>query len=151
MQLLFGRLNQFKTRPRQIVNPNEFEEFKLWLKLEEAANQFSSFDQTIPLTYYPEIPPEHGGICLYPHRYRENEISEIPIFEAAATVLPRPNQALWSFSAIWSGWLWGNQSAQNIKSALSRQRYDWFWLTNALRKILTNPVKIFPGLVSPRN
>ncbi len=136
--------NQFKTRPRQIVTPNEFVEFNLWLKMEEAANQFHSFNQTIPLTFYPEIPPEGGGICLYPHRYRENEINQSPNFEAAATTLPRPNQALWSFSAIWSGWLWGNQSAQHIKSALSRQRYDWFWLTNALRKIFNQSSQNIP-------
>ncbi|MAT43404.1 MAG: hypothetical protein CL609_13790 [Anaerolineaceae bacterium] len=138
--------NQFKTRPRQIVTPNEFEEFNLWLKMEEAANQFSLFTDKIPLTFYPEFPPASGGICLYPHRYRENEIDQRPSFDVTATVLPRPNQALWSFSAIWSGWLWGNQSAHQIKSALSRQRYDWFWLTNALKKIFNQSSQNIPWL-----
>lgn len=129
--------NQFNTRPRQIVTPNEFLEVNLWEIMEKTAHVMSRLKTQVSFVQYPESPPTDGGICLYANRYREHEIENLPDFQAVATVLPRPNQALWSLSSIWSGWLWGNQSALQIKSALTRQRYDWYWLTNALKMIFS--------------
>ncbi len=52
-------------------------------------------------------------------------------------VLPRPNQAFWTLSAIWSGWLWGAKAVIPFKAALIRQRYDWQWYADALLPIIT--------------
>ncbi len=47
-------------------------------------------------------------------------------------MLPRQNQAFWTLSALWSGWLWGSQSVGPFKSVLRRRRYDWAWYTAGL-------------------
>ena len=52
--------------------------------------------------------------------------------EAALAALPRPNQAYWTLSALWAGWLWGIEAAAPFKSVLRRRRYDWGWHTAAL-------------------
>jgi hypothetical protein len=54
---------------------------------------------------------------------------------AVLTTIPRPNQAFWSLSAIWAGWLWGAESIHTFKQVLRRQRYDWSWHTSALHII----------------
>jgi hypothetical protein len=52
------------------------------------------------------------------------------------TVLPRPNQAFWTLSALWAAWLWGRGAAAPIKVALRRRRYDWAWHAAALRTVM---------------
>jgi hypothetical protein len=51
---------------------------------------------------------------------------------AAVTAIPRPNQAFWTLSALWAGWLWGKEAAAPFKSVLRRRRYDWEWHAEAL-------------------
>jgi hypothetical protein len=58
-------------------------------------------------------------------------LADIPI-GAVVTALPRPNQAFWTLSALWAGWLWGREAAAPFKSVLRRRRYDWGWHTTAL-------------------
>jgi hypothetical protein len=53
-------------------------------------------------------------------------------FAAVIAALPRPNQAFWTLSALWAGWLWGREAAEPFKSALRRRRYDWGWTATAL-------------------
>jgi hypothetical protein len=57
---------------------------------------------------------------------------------AVVTVLPRPNQAFWTLSALWTGWLWGREAAAPFKSVLHRRRYDWNWHAAALYATLKN-------------
>jgi hypothetical protein len=47
--------------------------------------------------------------------------------------IPRPNQAYWTLSALWSAWLWGRPSTSALRSVLRRRRYDWSWHEKALR------------------
>ena len=56
---------------------------------------------------------------------------------AMITAIPRPNQAFWTLSALWTGWIWGQSAVDPIRQVLARQRYDWNWHTNALRAIFT--------------
>jgi len=52
--------------------------------------------------------------------------------------MPRPNQAFWTLSALWAGWLGGRASAASFKSALHRRRYDWNWHAAALYAAFKN-------------
>ena len=52
--------------------------------------------------------------------------------------IPRPNQAFWTLSALWSGWLWGREAAGPFKGVLRRRRYDWQWHAEALRALFGN-------------
>ncbi|MBE0685006.1 MAG: hypothetical protein IH585_03320, partial [Anaerolineaceae bacterium] len=134
-----------RNRPKQISVPAEFYEFNLWNILENAVSRIRIIDNSIPFTFYPDLPPESGGICFYPGRISSfKDIEKLPEFQVVATVLPRPNQALWTYNAVWSGWIWGHEAAQKLKGALERRRYDWIWHTQAIRTVFayTSNLKI---------
>jgi hypothetical protein len=132
-----------RNRPKQISIPAEFYEFNLWKILEEAASRIRIIDHPIPFSFYPELPPDSGGICFYPGRISSfKEIEKLPRFQVVATVLPRPNQALWTYNAVWSGWIWGHEAAQKLKGALERRRYDWIWHTQAIRTVFAYTSKL---------
>jgi hypothetical protein len=140
--MLWG-VTSSRNRPKQISIPAEFYEFNLWKILEEAVSRVRIIDRPIPFTFYPELPPESGGICFYPFRIGSfKDIEKLPPFQGVATVLPRPNQALWTYNAVWSGWIWGYEAAQKLKGALERRRYDWIWHTQAIRTVFTFTSKL---------
>lgn len=132
-------------RPRQLNISPHFQEKNLWLALENAIEAWSARrdelgqdDCTIPVTIWPELPPESGGICLFEGRlkdlaaqFRETPARQLDI-QAVLTALPRPNQAFWTLSALWAGWLWGHAASSMFKSVLRRRRYDWSWHSVAL-------------------
>jgi hypothetical protein len=83
---------------------------------------------------WPNKVPESGGICVYEGRLKDlaDEVKkEIPIAAVIGSV-PRPNQAFWTLSALWAGWLWGRAAVEPYKLALRRRRYDWAWNATAL-------------------
>ncbi len=132
-----------RNRPKQISIPAEFYEYNLWNIIEEAVSRIRIIDNPIPFTYYPELPPDSGGICFYPGRINSfKDIEKLPEFQGIATVLPRPNQALWTYNAVWSGWIWGYEAAQKLKGALERRRYDWIWHTQAIRTVFAYTSKL---------
>ncbi len=123
-----------RNRPRQLSNPPQFREKNLWTVMEAAIDDWCiPHSAPVPLTFWPEMPPASGGICVYQGRLRSllPLPNDVPL-KAAVTVVPRPNQAFWTLSAVWAGWLWGRQAVLPLKSALERRRYDWQWHTNAL-------------------
>lgn len=132
-----------RNRPKQISVPAEFYEFNLWKVLEEAVTRIRIIENAIPFTYFPVLPPDSGGICFYPGRINAiKDIDKLPKFRAVATVLPRPNQALWTYNAVWSGWIWGQDAARKLKGALERRRYDWIWHTQAIRTVFAYTSKL---------
>jgi hypothetical protein len=126
-----------RARPRQIYTPPQFREANLWQVIEDFVNQWHQTGEKIPLARWPDLPPEDGGICLFPGRLKTLVplLDDFPI-SAAMAVFPRTNQAYWTLSALWSGWLWGREAVQPIRSALERRRYDWQWHANALHNTL---------------
>ncbi|MFN3742797.1 MAG: hypothetical protein ACK4VW_09030 [Anaerolineales bacterium] len=126
-----------RPRPRQLVTPAQFREHNLWQALEKAPTQWSTHTRPVPCTEWPEMPPETGGLCLFRGRVRDlAQQADLPLFSAAITILPRPNQAFWTLSALWAGWLWGAEAVEPFKVVLARRRYDWAWNTEALRAAL---------------
>lgn len=122
-----------RSRPRQLSSPAQFRENNLWQALEEAIPIWSNQPAPLPFTRWPELPPGEGGICLFQGRLKAFLPFLSQIHPAAAiAVLPRPNQAFWTLSALWSGWLWGREAAIPLKSAFERRRYDWQWHAAAL-------------------
>ncbi len=136
-----------RPRPRQVFIPPAFRENNLWQALENSVAIWSSQNAPIPLTRYPELPPESGGICLYTGRMKTLLPLEVPLPLAGVfTVLPRPNQAFWTFSALWSGWIWGRDAILPLKGALERRRYDWQWHTAALHRVFYNCRQYLPQI-----
>jgi hypothetical protein len=135
-----------RPRPKQLTFPSVFRENNVWLALEAGVKAWASEEPPVPHTLWPEEPPETGGLCIYEGRFRElaPELSEIPI-EVVAGAIPRPNQAFWTLSALWAGWLWGREAVGPFKSALRRRRYDWQWHAEALKALFTS----LAGVVAP--
>ncbi len=123
-----------RPRPKQLSTPNQFREHNVWMMLEHGSSLFSKSGANVPYEAWPKRLPESGGICIYEGRLRDlaREVrKEIPI-AAVIGSLPRPNQAFWTFSALWTGWLWGKEAVEPYKNALRRRRYDWAWSATAL-------------------
>ncbi len=127
-----------RSRPRQLVIPPVFRENNLWLALEAAHETWKLPGSPVPVMRWPDLPPEDGGICIFPGRLKSLlPLPETIHLQAVVAVIPRPNQALWTLSALWSGWLWGRDAVVPLRSALGRQRYDWHWHANALYSVFS--------------
>ncbi len=136
-----------RSRPRQLMIPSHYRENNVWLALEGAIDAWTAAypaqEIHLAVTAWPQQPPESGGICIFEGRLKEladtwnvpNESEKQPDkiqFQGVIAVLPRPNQAYWTLSALWSGWLWGREAAADFKIVLRRRRYDWNWHSTAL-------------------
>ncbi len=142
--LVFDRANTLwpypkkRQRPRQLTIPPQFCEHNLWKALEAAVQLWASPAAPVPLTRWPDHPPDSGGICVFEGRFKElaGKLAGIDL-EAVVTAFPRPNQAFWTLSALWAGWLWGPEAVEHFKSVLRRRRYDWNWHTTAMQSVLS--------------
>ncbi len=130
-----------RERPRQLKSSPFYIEKNIWLALEESIDHWSVPEQAVQnlnLTEWPDLPPETGGICLFPGPVRQlaeqlNRMQgENYTINGILAALPRPNQAYWTLSALWAGWLWGQEATAVFKSVLRRRRYDWQWHSAAL-------------------
>ncbi len=133
-----------RERRRSLNMPRVYREKNIWCALEEGINLWCDGGNTNPgrvisLSIWPELPTTAGGICIYEGRFSTlaGSLKEIDI-RAVCSALPRPNQAFWTLSALWAGWLWGRESVGAFKSVLHRQRYDWGWHTSALASVFKN-------------
>ena len=119
--------------------PPRYLEKNIWRALEQAVEVWKAETAPVPLSIWPALPPESGGICLFegPLRDLAPHLQEVTP-QAVVTALPRPNQAFWTLSALWAGWLWGREAVGPFKSVLRRQRYDWNWHAAALYAALKN-------------
>ncbi len=121
-----------RSRPKSLVSPSQFREDNLWLEIVNSHRIWTSNNSPVELTIWPAL-PSSPGICIFPGRLKD--LGKLPPekdIRAVLAVIPRPNQAFWTLSAIWSGWLWGRDSVTPLKSAIERRRYDWKWHTYAL-------------------
>lgn len=136
-----------KDRRRSLTIPRHYRENNIWDSLEEGIGKWSQKNKlteafNLPITVWPETPPTTGGICIYEGRFVNliDSVRDLNI-KSVCTAIPRPNQAFWTLSALWAGWLWGREAVGAFKSVLHRQRYDWAWHTTALSSVfkpLTN-------------
>ena len=135
-----------RRRPKQLNVPGQFREHNLWMQLEGGIHQWTETASGVVIEPWPQTLPESGGICIYEGRLRDlaEEVGKkIPI-KAVVSSLPRPNQAFWTLSALWAGWLWGPEAVEPYKPALRRRRYDWAWNATASNATLTHLSGLLP-------
>lgn len=145
-----------RPRPKQLIVPGQFVEHNLWQILEDGIDLWTNYAQATPLTRFPEL-PEKSGICLFEGRLKKLAKAEkAPKFDAAITTVPRPNQAFWTLSALWAGWLWEREAAEHFKVGLRRQRYEWGWYATGLQaacrhlgELLLEKTPVFALLAEP--
>ena len=135
-----------RRRPKQLNVPGQFHEHNIWMQLERGISLWTETASSVPFEAWPRKIPESGGICIYEGRLKDlaQEVKkEIPI-AAVIGSLPRPNQAFWTLSALWAGWLWGREAVEPYKLALRRRRYDWAWNATALNAAFTHLFDLLP-------
>lgn len=136
-----------RPRPKQLSTPPQYLEKNLWLSLEEAVGLWAETRYPLLCARWPKVQevPESGGLLLYEGRIRDlaAAVKEIPL-QAVIGALPRPNQAFWTLSALWAGWLWGREAAEPFKLVLRRRRYDWGWQASALHAALQHVSGLLP-------
>lgn len=125
-----------RDRPRQLVVPSVYQENNLWKAMERAIPTWQVLSAPIPVHDWGDYSEPASGIYLFEGRLKTlDPAPETGFFSAVLNTIPRPNQAFWTLSTLWTGWIWGKDAAAPIRQVLSRQRYDWNWHTNALRGI----------------
>ena len=79
-----------RSRPRQLIQPSEFRENNLWLALENAIDQWQASGPAVPVTIWPRLPADQGGICLFHGRLKDLSagLREIPIQAVLAISAP---------------------------------------------------------------
>ncbi len=135
-----------RPRPKQLNIPNQFREHNLWIQLERGLSLWTETGSPVVVEAWPKKIPESGGVCIYEGRLKElaHEVKkEIPI-AAVIGAIPRPNQAFWTLSALWAGWLWGRDAVEPYKVALRRRRYDWAWNATALHAAFAHMFELLP-------
>ncbi len=127
-----------RERPRQLTVPPVYQEKNLWKAMEDAIQTWQVLADPIPMEPWTGTPPDHPALVLFEGRLKElDPMPEAGKVPAMITAIPRPNQAFWTLSALWTGWIWGQSAVDPIRQVLARQRYDWNWHTNALRAIFS--------------
>jgi hypothetical protein len=135
-----------RPRPKQLSTPVQFREHNVWMMLEHGLSLWTETGSTVPCEAWPKKIPESGGILIYEGRLRDLAHvvkKEIPITAVIGSV-PRPNQAFWTLSALWAGWLWGREAVEPYKVALRRRRYDWAWNATALHSAFNHLSDLLP-------
>ena len=135
-----------RSRPKLLNIPNQFREHNVWTMLERGITLWTETASNVAYEAWPKKIPDSGGICIYEGRLKDlaHEVKkEIPI-SAVITALPRPNQAFWTLSALWAGWLWGREAVEPYKIALRRRRYDWAWNATALHAAFAHLFDLLP-------
>jgi hypothetical protein len=137
-----------RPRPKQLYTPPQFQEGNIWLALEEAIAVWAGSGEPVPCLRWTERGkklPESGGIVLYEGRIKDlSEVVKDAPIQAVIGAIPRLNQAFWTLSALWAGWLWGLEAAEPFKVALRRRRYDWGWQATALHVALHHVFDLLP-------
>jgi hypothetical protein len=136
-----------RPRPKQLSTPSQFREHNVWMMLEHGLSLWAETSSRVPCEAWPKKIPESGGICIYEGRLKDLAHvvkKEIPISAVIGSV-PRPNQAFWTLSALWAGWLWGKEAVEPYKVALRRRRYDWAWNATALHSAFNHLNDLLPA------
>lgn len=127
-------------RPQQLTTPATFFEKNIYHALFQAIKTWTGFKKPCQVTSFPLLPDRSSSICLFDRKISDDLYSQNSALhmEKCYCIFPRPNQAFWTFSAVWSAWLLGKKAAEGMLAALSRQRYGWFWFAQALTTTFTS-------------
>jgi hypothetical protein len=127
--------------PRLLNVPAVYLEKNIWKEIEDSILLWSQPAQPVELTVWPDL-PDGAGICLFRGPIRSLTLTDEVKIEQILALPPRPNQALWTLSALWSAWLWGRQTETSFSQVLGRRRFDWHWHTHALHHVLSHAHKL---------
>ena len=121
-------------RPQQLSVPSIYFEKNIHQTFYQAIRTWGAFRKPCEVESYPIVSDQAHSICLFDRKTSKELFSKQKDKQRGHCfcVFPRPNQAFWVFSAIWSAWLFGKKTAQGMLATLSRQRFGWFWFGQAI-------------------
>jgi len=132
--ILRGHAHTARERPKSLQPPAHFREVNIWRVLEKAAEDWSLPTAAVPARKWREGEPlSEGTLMMFAGTARDlaPHLADVRP-DAVISYLPRPNQAAWTLSAMWAGWLWGRAASEPLAGMLHRRRYDWNWHARAL-------------------
>jgi len=131
--------------PDSSAESGTYLEENVWFVLEETSEIWASGIETVPVSTWPDLPPDTGGITIYPSRVKDL-VPQLTSVELGAVwmVFPKPTLSYWALSALWTGWLWGQDAASSLHNILSLEDYSWTWLTKAVESSLSELWEIIP-------
>jgi hypothetical protein len=140
-----------RRRPRQLTMPIRYRENNIWKALEDGIALWAPPEDGrgdfVSISFWPDV-PAMGGICIFEGALRELALKlKDKSIKAIIGAIPRPNQAFWTLSAVWAGWLWGREAVGPFKVVLRRRRYDWQWHAEALRAALGSLSNVLPARI----
>jgi len=133
-------------RPRALTAlPRRYIEKNFWLALEQASGLLGGAPGKEASISLPDLLAGRSGIHLSQEAAHELA-PRLPAGGCALVIaaLPRPTQAFWTLSALWSAWLWGRASAATLHGMLLRRRYDWDWHAHALGRVFAQSKPTLP-------
>ena len=136
-----------RERPLQLSPSTQYREMNVWRAMERGVAEWVVAGPVIECSSWDQGElPEAGTVALFAGPVRELA-SQLPAgsVQQVVTVLPRPNQAYWTLSALWAAWLWGRKVAAPIMAALRRRKYGWAWHATALRAGLNHVRPVMEG------
>lgn len=121
-------------RPHQLNLPAVYFEKNIERALPHAIRTWADLRFNCEVTTFPVLPDQVNSICFFDRKETEALFKDRESFSGCNyfCVFPRPNQAFWTLSAVWSAWLFGKKTARGMLSTLFRQRYGWYWFAQAL-------------------
>jgi hypothetical protein len=126
-------------RPKVLAVPRRFREVNFWLAIERAVGLVAGAaapDRSVGLA---ELLDGRGGAAIHAHDGPARDLAgHLPPGACSLVIsgLPRPNQAFWTLSALWTAWIWGRAQAETLRGVLRRRRYDWNWHARGLERTL---------------
>jgi len=126
-------------RPKVLAAPRRYRETNVWLALESALGLLAGPPGPERSTTLDALlaGPHQPAIYVHAGPMRDLGARLSPALSSLLlTAVPRPNQAFWTLSATWAGWLWGTDSVEAFRGSLQRRRYDWVWHARALHQTL---------------
>jgi hypothetical protein len=128
-------------------SPNQdlFREENVWFALENALEVWTNNTGPIEVTDWPDLPRGEAGITIFPGRIKDLTLQLVgfPI-QGVIMVYPKPTIQFWSLSALWSGWLWGQEAAAPLRGILTSRDLDWPWMTHAAQITLQELGEVLP-------
>ena len=146
-------------RPRRLHPPRQFLEINVWLSFEQACEELKSRPAgTLPplaadprALFAPSDRSHQGGnpVQAYLGRQSVRGLAQVVPPSSVALIIGRPPEfdaVYWPLAYLWSGWLYGRQVAEPLRSLARRKGVSWHWYQKAVQIAL----RVFNRLLKAR-
>jgi len=116
--------------PKLIYRPKRMIEFNFWTAIEESANLLNELAKFTPRIHESSHSDGFASGITVNKWVRLKDKQPMPPTSIVA-VVPRPNQAYWSLSALWSRWLLNLPRDEVFLRSIARKKVDWDWFYEA--------------------